>query len=199
MNVDLATSGLKRFSGVNNRLDCVAFVGESVTYWRDLFGKYPYLRGDKPFGMGLRPKLQLLQPPFFPEDELVIWDCEIKSQTTLNEFYISDVESNRLAPRNGFVFGTIQRLIWGHGKRRVVAEMHYSEIVNVLCTEPGCICLTSGEKENIYIRTQIGAGVNRWSWMKTKDIVNNQREIVPEFNYLIQLFEAIVAFNSSTR
>ena len=166
----------------------IALSESACTEWRDKFSIHSEWRIHPEFGEASRNLLKLLNPPFFPEDETLIWDPRIGETTSVEFQLIRRVTSDELSLEEGFCFGTDNRMIWGNRFTGVVAQLHYSEVDFI---EAHNDTLTIRTKKLKIIEIEIPPAIHETDNNQVANIEN----ISPLF-LLSELFQLIAKQNS---
>lgn len=111
--------------------DHVALSESTCIEWREKFSITPEWKLHPKFGDDSRKLLKQLTPPFYPEDETIIWDPRIDKKESAKIPVISMVVSNQLLLEEGFCFGTDNRMIWGNRSTGELAQLQYCEIRSI--------------------------------------------------------------------
>jgi hypothetical protein len=109
----------------------VALSEAACLEWRNKFSVNSYWKVHPEFGMDSRRVLEKLSPPFYPEDEFMIWDPGIDQVGPDAIVFINKVVSEQLTLDQGMCFGTDFRVIWGDRSTGVITQLQYSQIVSV--------------------------------------------------------------------
>lgn len=110
----------------------VAFTEKACFEWREKFLVNSDWAPHPEFGKDSRDVLKKLKPPFFPEDEFLIWDPGVDKEASVDTIIVNKVICERLnLDGEGFCFGTDNRMIWGNKENGKVAQVFYREIYDV--------------------------------------------------------------------
>jgi hypothetical protein len=135
--------------------DHLAFTEATGLKWQAQFGKNLHWKASRVFSAESRSLLETLSPPFYPEDELIIWDPGVDGKKPPATTHVSKVVSRRLTLDDGFLFSTEFRLIWGNKHMRTVCQVQYKEIQTLVWKSQAILILQLqvDESVEIHIRT----------------------------------------------
>jgi len=130
------------------------FLSEGQMYrWR-ILSQIPGWDITKPFSDKAKQQLSQLKPPFIPRNESLIFDVGICNGWGCPDCTVTQVVYRNINLKDGYFFATESRLIFGHVKQNIVAQILY-ENIEAIYGNPGQYSIVLEDGSEVIIRVRI--------------------------------------------
>ncbi len=174
---------------------------DNAQQWQQAFSIVKHWEANRSFDQKSRLVLSRLAPPFFPEDEILIFDPGVSPNTHTSIVHIKRVTSSRLTLSMGFFFATASRLVWGNRLQGTVGQVHYGELAKIeRGAETYTLHLMAGETVTLTLHTPVPAESSSGRASATSlPLDDSRRQSVDLIGYFEDFFRLLCAASSGHR